>query len=121
MDCRDSIYDLLKLLELALDMGVKLIPGQFLIVKYDEISLLLDRIEENIPEEIVKANSQLIRSGNEFVYKIIDEMRKVLNRSFVIIPKRYVILDTKKMYILIDGMYENLPAEILEARKILNS
>ena len=102
----NDIYDLLKLLEMSFDNGIRLIPGYFMIVKYKEISFLLDQIEKNIPQEIVNLQTQLIREGNEFVYKIIDEMRKVLNRSFVIIPQRYVILDTKKMYILNTIFYQ---------------
>ena len=64
----DSIYYLLKLTEMDIDEGFQLF-GQYVIIKYSEIMLLLDRLEQNVPEEIQKTRSQLIREGKETIYK----------------------------------------------------
>ena len=118
-DRNHSIYDLLKLLELAIDDGLALL-GQYTVLKRNEIITLLDRIEKDMPEEIVKAQTQLIREGKEKVYKLIDEIRNLLDRGFVIFSS-YVVIKKSELLILIDEIYANLPVEIQEARAILKS
>jgi len=114
-----AIYDLLKLLELAIDESFNLL-GQYTIIKHSEIMMLLDRLEQNVPEEIQKVRSQLIREGKETIHKNIDNMRNIIDRGFAIFGS-YVVIKKSKLLILIDEIYANLPVEIQEARAILKS
>ena len=119
MENNSDIYDLLNNLDSAIYNGFTIF-AQFEIIKHSEIENLLKKIEQNMPEEIVKAKAQLIRSDNEYIYKSIDEIRMILERAFKIFTD-YVFINSNEIQRIIDYIYAKLPVELQEARAILKS
>ena len=58
---QNGVYDLLKLLELAIDESFTIIPNKFVVVKPDEILTLIDRIYASLPVEVQEARAFLRR------------------------------------------------------------
>ena len=56
-----GVYELLKLLEMAIEDGFTIIPGKFVVVKPEEIYTLIERIYATIPPEIQDARNFLKR------------------------------------------------------------
>ena len=46
---QNGVYDLLKMLEIALEEGFPIIPRKFTVVKTKEIETLIDRIYASLP------------------------------------------------------------------------
>lgn len=58
---QSGVYDLLRLLELAIEESFSIIPGRYTIVKDSEILTLLDRIYASLPTEVQDARDFLDR------------------------------------------------------------
>ena len=58
---QSGVYDLLKLLELAIEESFSIIPGRYTIVKDSEILTLIDRIYASLPTEVKDARDFLNR------------------------------------------------------------
>lgn len=58
---QNGVYDLLRLLELAIEESFSIIPGRYTIVKDSEILTLLDRIYASLPTEVKDARDFLKR------------------------------------------------------------
>ena len=58
---QNGVYDLLKVLEMALEESFTLIPGKFTVIKPKEIEGLIYRIYESLPIEVQEARALLKR------------------------------------------------------------
>lgn len=58
---QNGVYDLLRLLELAIEESFTIIPNKFVVVKPDEILTLIDRIYASLPVETQEARAFLKR------------------------------------------------------------
>lgn len=58
---QSGIYELLKLLEIALEKSFPLIPNSWVIVKVREVESLIDRIYASLPSEVQEARAFLRR------------------------------------------------------------
>lgn len=58
---QSGVYDLLKLLELAIEESFSIIPGRYTIIKDNDILTLIDRIYASLPTEVQDAKEFLNR------------------------------------------------------------
>lgn len=58
---QSGVYDLLKLLEMAIEESFSIIPGRYTIVKDSDILTLIDRIYASMPTEVQEAQKYLKR------------------------------------------------------------
>ena len=58
---QSGVFDLLKLLELAIEDGFTIIPNKFVVVKPEEIYTLIERIYATLPVEVQEARAFLKR------------------------------------------------------------
>ena len=58
---QNGVYDLLKMLEIALEEGFPIIPGKFTVIKTKEMETLIDRIYTSLPVEVHEARAFLSR------------------------------------------------------------
>ena len=61
MQQQNGVYDLLKMLEIALEEGFPIIPRKYTVVKTKEIEALIDRIYASLPVEVQEARAFLRR------------------------------------------------------------
>ena len=61
MQQQNGVYDLLKMLEIALEEGFPIIPRKYTVVKTKEIEALIDRIYASLPVEVQEAGAFLRR------------------------------------------------------------
>ena len=61
MQQQNGVYDLLKMLEIALEEGFPIIPRKYTFVKTKEIEALIDRIYASLPVEVQEARAFLRR------------------------------------------------------------
>lgn len=61
MQQQNGVYDLLKMLEIALEEGLPIIPRKYTVVKTKEIEALIDRIYASLPVEVQEARAFLRR------------------------------------------------------------
>lgn len=61
MQQQNGVYDLLKMLEIALEEGIPIIPRKYTVVKTKEIEALIDRIYASLPVEVQEARAFLRR------------------------------------------------------------
>lgn len=61
MQQQNGVYDLLKMLEIALEGGFPIIPRKYTVVKTKEIEALIDRIYASLPVEVQEARAFLRR------------------------------------------------------------
>ena len=114
------IYDSIKNLEIAIDGGFELLY-RYKIVDAKEILGLIEKIEQNIPIEIIKVQTQLIRSGKEQIFSILENMKTLVDRSFSIIAKRYIVIKTDEFLANIDNLYAIIPCELQDAKALLKN
>ena len=113
MEQTSNIYDIIRLLEIALDEGFKLIPYQYTIVKTSEILTLINKIQENLPEEIVQNQAALYKTGHGAIFDSIELLKQVPEKGFKLFD--FTVLNVKDMTILIDKIYTELPDAVKEA------
>ena len=118
MDNSTVVYDLLKLIDLALNEGFQIL-GQYCIVKYTDIKNLIEKVKDELPKEIKQYRIELYKAGYGRTLDYIENMEQLLNRGYNIF--NYVVIDTNKFKKLIDGIYADYPSTIQELHKLTNS
>jgi hypothetical protein len=119
MEQTSNIYDIIKHLELALDEGFTLVLYKYIIVKTKEILTHINKIEENLPEEIIQNKSALYKAGCGALFDYIEQMKQVLENGYKFFD--FTVLNVKDMIILIDKIYAELPTTIQEVRRLNKS
>lgn len=75
---QNGVYDLLRLLEMALDEGFPIIPRKFTIVKTKELETLIDRIYAVLPVEVQEARA-FLRRREELQLEAQQKAEKIIN------------------------------------------
>jgi len=115
----DGLYDLLKLLDYAIEDSFTIIPGKLVVVKGNEILILVDEIEKALPEEIQQAQISGWRGENgDEVFSLLNGIRELIYQSKFL--GKFVLINSKEFTTLLDRIYTTLPVQIIEARKYLN-
>ena len=84
---QNGVYDLLKMLEIALEEGFPIIPKKFTIVKQKEIETIIDRIYASLPVEVQEARAFLRRreelqlEAQQKAEKIVSDAQKEADRK----------------------------------------
>jgi len=115
----NNIYETLKEFEIFIDNSFKFL--EFIIINPQQFIKYIDKVEKSLPIEILKAKHQLIKENKSESFKHIENLKMVVNRSFILIPNVLHTIKSEDVLIIIDKLYACLPADIQEARAILNS
>ncbi len=75
---QSGVYDLLKLLEMAIEESFSIVPGRYTIIKDSEILTLIDRIYASLPTEVRDARDFLKRI-EEVRIAAQQEAEKIIN------------------------------------------
>ena len=75
---QNGVYDLLKMLEIALEEGFPIIPRRFTVVKTKEIETLIDRIYASLPVEVQEARA-FLRRREELQIEAQQKAEKIIN------------------------------------------
>lgn len=114
-----SIYDLLKILELAFCEGFSIFPGSLTVVKNSEILSIIEKIKENLPEEIITNKAKLYKTGNGNIFDYIEQLEQLINEGYGFFG--FTVLNVRNINILIDKIYAELPTAIQTARSFSKS
>lgn len=75
---QNGVYDLLKMLEIALEEGFPIIPRKFTIIRTKEIETLIDRIYASLPVEVQEARA-FLRRREELQIEARQKAEKIVN------------------------------------------
>ena len=75
---QNGVYDLLKMLEIALEEGFPIIPRKFTVVKTKEIETWMDRIYASLPVEVQEARA-FLRRREEMQIEAQQKAEKIIN------------------------------------------
>lgn len=75
---QNGVYDLLKMLEIALEEGFPIIPRKFTVIRTKEIETLIDRIYASLPVEVQEARA-FLRRREELQIEARQKAEKIVN------------------------------------------
>ncbi len=115
-----NIYDNLKKLEIALDGGLSLGLGNYVICSKKEVLSHIAAIKCSIPDEVMQAEPQIIHSGKNSVFSHIERLIMIVASGFCLFDS-FVVLPRNKMCEIIDNIYADMPVNVQIAKQILKS
>ncbi|MFI3301214.1 MAG: hypothetical protein R3Y28_07325 [Candidatus Gastranaerophilales bacterium] len=74
---QNGVYDLLKMLEIALEEGFPIIPRKLTVVKTKEVEAIIDRIYATLPVEVQESRA-LLRRRDELQFEAQQRAEKII-------------------------------------------
>jgi len=75
---QNGVYDLLKMLEIALEEGFPIVPRKFTVVKTREFETLIDNIYSSLPVEVQEARA-FLRRKEEYQLEVQQKAEKIIS------------------------------------------
>lgn len=108
------IYDELQSLENFIDSGIPIF-GFLRIFEYKILIEKIKGIENTLPQEILQNRIKLIKNGQGEVFKHIENMLQIVEKSFRLFGT-FAVIDTNKILNLVDRIYAEVPTAVQCAR-----
>lgn len=109
-----AIYDELRKLEEIIDQGFPIL-GIFRVCNGKALAEQIRTIEQELPQEILRDRVNLIKSGKGEIFKHIESMQQIFERSFMLFGA-YALIDSNKIFHLVDLIYAEVPTTIASTK-----